>query len=56
MRGEEVFEQLVRERTEELRSTQNEIISRLGAAVESRDAAAGRHVGRISFLAQGSPR
>jgi response regulator RpfG family c-di-GMP phosphodiesterase len=51
-RDNEVLEERVRERTEELRETQIEIISRLGAAVESRDAETGSHIERISFLAQ----
>jgi len=47
-----ILEQRVRERTEELRETQMEIISRLGAAVESRDSETGSHIERIGFLAQ----
>jgi putative two-component system response regulator len=47
-----ILEQRVRERTEELRETQMEIISRLGAAVESRDAETGSHIERIGFLTQ----
>ncbi|MFL5887194.1 MAG: CHASE2 domain-containing protein, partial [Thermoleophilaceae bacterium] len=48
----EMLELKVRERTEELRETQMEIIARLGAAVESRDHETGSHIERISFLAQ----
>jgi HD-GYP domain-containing protein (c-di-GMP phosphodiesterase class II)/CHASE2 domain-containing sensor protein len=48
-------EQLEREvsaRTEELRQTQLEVVSRLGRAVESRDADTGSHVDRMSALCQ----
>ena len=43
----ELLEARVRERTEELRRTQLEIVRRLGAAVEWRDADTGLHVDRI---------
>ena len=46
----ERLEQDVSARTEELRQTQLEIISRLGRAVESRDADTGRHIDRMSML------
>ena len=45
-----ILEARVRERTEELRETQMEIIGRLGAAVATRDAQTGSHVERIGFL------
>jgi putative two-component system response regulator len=45
-----ILEERVRERTEELRETQMEIISRLGAVVESRDTETGQHIERISLL------
>jgi HD-GYP domain-containing protein (c-di-GMP phosphodiesterase class II)/CHASE2 domain-containing sensor protein len=46
----ERLEHEVSERTEELRETQLEIVSRLGRAVESRDADTGSHVDRMSAL------
>ncbi len=46
----EVLEERVRERTEELRDTQLEIIRRLGQAAESRDEATGEHIERLSRL------
>jgi response regulator RpfG family c-di-GMP phosphodiesterase len=46
----ERLEQEVSARTEELRQTQLEIISRLGRAVESRDADTGQHIDRMSTL------
>jgi HD-GYP domain-containing protein (c-di-GMP phosphodiesterase class II) len=46
----ERLEREVAERTEELRETQLEIVSRLGRAVESRDADTGMHVDRMSAL------
>jgi putative two-component system response regulator len=45
-----ILEERVRERTEELRETQLEIIHRLGAAVESCDAETGVHIARINLL------
>ena len=51
-RDDEVVEQRVRERTEELRETQMEIIGRLGAAVESREAGSSYRVDRIGILAR----
>ena len=41
-----------RARTEELRQTQLEIVSRLGRAVESRDADTGAHIDRMAMLSQ----
>ena len=46
----ERLEEEVSVRTEELRQTQLEIVSRLGRAVESRDADTGVHVDRMSTL------
>jgi CHASE2 domain-containing sensor protein len=46
----ELLEQRVRERTEELRDTQLEIITRLGQAAESRDEETGEHITRIGGL------
>jgi HD-GYP domain-containing protein (c-di-GMP phosphodiesterase class II)/CHASE2 domain-containing sensor protein len=46
----EQLELEVTERTEELRETQLEIVSRLGRAVESRDADTGTHLDRMSAL------
>jgi response regulator RpfG family c-di-GMP phosphodiesterase len=46
----ERLEREVSARTEELRETQLEIVSRLGRAVESRDADTGTHVDRTSAL------
>ncbi|MGH2981823.1 MAG: CHASE2 domain-containing protein [Solirubrobacterales bacterium] len=46
----ELLEQRVRERTEELHETQLEIIRRLSQAAESRDEITGRHIGRIGTL------
>jgi HD-GYP domain-containing protein (c-di-GMP phosphodiesterase class II) len=48
----ERLEREVSARTEELRQTQLEIVSRLGRAVESRDADTGTHVDRMSALCQ----
>ena len=48
----EVLEERVRERTEELRVTQMEIIRRLGQAAESRDEATGAHIERLSQLSR----
>ena len=47
VRDNELLEARVRERTEELRRTQLELVRRLGAAVEWRDADTGLHVDRI---------
>ena len=49
---EAILEERVRERTEELRETQIEIIARLGAAVESREAGTGYCVDRMGVLAR----
>jgi response regulator RpfG family c-di-GMP phosphodiesterase len=46
----ERLEDEVSARTEELRQTQLEIVSRLGRAVESRDAETGGHIDRMSTL------
>jgi CHASE2 domain-containing sensor protein len=46
----ELLEERVRERTEELRDTQLEIITRLGQAAESRDEDTGEHIERIGGL------
>ena len=51
-RDNELLEARVRERTEELRLTQLEIVRRLGAAVEWRDADTGEHVDRIGRFAE----
>ncbi len=51
-RDNELLEARVRERTEELRRTQLEIVRRLGAAVEWRDADTGEHVDRIGRFAE----
>ena len=48
----EILEERVRERTEELRVTQLEIIRRLGQAAESRDEATGEHIERLSLLSR----
>ena len=47
-----LLEDLVRERTEELHSTQLEVIERLAHAAESRDEETGIHVQRIGRLAE----
>jgi len=47
----ELLERLVRERTQEVRDTQLELIHRLGQAAESRDEDTGAHIERISRLA-----
>src|SRR3954468_7845211 len=44
------LEQRVRERTQDLRRSQLEIVFRLGRVVESRDPATGRHITRMSRL------
>jgi response regulator RpfG family c-di-GMP phosphodiesterase len=46
----DLLEQRVRERTEDLRATQMEIVQRLGQAAESRDEDTGEHIERISRL------
>jgi HD-GYP domain-containing protein (c-di-GMP phosphodiesterase class II)/CHASE2 domain-containing sensor protein len=46
------LEDEVSARTEELRQTQLEIVSRLGRAVESRDADTGQHLDRMAALSQ----
>jgi CHASE2 domain-containing sensor protein len=48
----EVLERLVRERTEELRETQIEVIRRLGQAAESRDEDTGLHIERMSRMCE----
>ena len=48
----ELLEARVRERTEELRRTQLELVRRLGAAVEWRDADTGLHVDRIGRFSE----
>jgi CHASE2 domain-containing sensor protein len=48
----EVLEQRVRERTEELRETQLEVVRRLAQAAESRDGDTGAHVERMSLLCE----
>jgi CHASE2 domain-containing sensor protein len=47
-----LLEEQVRERTEELRATQLEVIRRLGRAAEWRDEETGHHVERISRLSE----
>jgi putative two-component system response regulator len=46
----ENLERLVREQTKAIRETQGEIITRLFAALESRDQETGEHVQRIGFM------
>ena len=48
----ELLERRVRERTEELRETQLEVVRRLGQAAESRDGATGQHIERMSRLCE----
>ena len=48
----EWLEERVRERTEELRETQLEVVRRLGQAAESRDGETGLHIERMSRLCQ----
>ncbi len=48
----ELLEERVRDRTEELRETQLEIVRRLGQAAESRDGETGLHIERMSRLCQ----
>ena len=50
----EELEQAVRERTEELRGTQLEVVRRLAQAAESRDGDTGRHIERMSSCASAS--
>ena len=49
-RDNELLEQKVRERTNELRETQLEVVSRLAQAAESRDHDTGEHIERMSRL------
>jgi CHASE2 domain-containing sensor protein len=48
----ELLEQAVRERTEELRETQLEVVRRLAQAAESRDGDTGQHIERMSLLCE----
>ena len=48
----EVLERRVRERTEELRETQLEVVRRLAQAAESRDGDTGAHIERMSLLCE----
>ena len=48
----ELLEDRVRERTEELHETQLEIIRRLSQAAESRDEVTGQHIGRIGLMCE----
>ena len=48
----EVLERLVRERTEELRETQMEVVRRLSQAAESRDEETGLHIERMSRMCE----
>jgi putative nucleotidyltransferase with HDIG domain len=48
----EILEQRVRERTEELRETQLEVVRRLAQAAESRDGDTGQHIERVSRLCE----
>jgi CHASE2 domain-containing sensor protein len=48
----EQLEQAVRERTEELRETQLEVVRRLAQAAESRDGDTGQHIERMSLLCE----
>jgi CHASE2 domain-containing sensor protein len=48
----EVLERRVRERTEELRQTQLEVVRRLAQAAESRDGDTGAHIERMSRLCE----
>ena len=48
----EQLEQAVRERTEELRETQLEVVRRLAQAAESRDGDTGQHIERMSVLCE----
>jgi CHASE2 domain-containing sensor protein len=51
-RRNDELEQVVRQRTAEVRSAQLEIIQRLAQATESRDQATGRHLDRMSVLCE----
>ena len=51
-RDNELLEARVRERTEELRETQLEVIQRLGQAAESRDEDTGQHIDRIGRMCE----
>ena len=51
-RHSELLERTVRERTEELRRTQLEVLERLAHAAESRDGETGEHIRRIGALAE----
>jgi response regulator RpfG family c-di-GMP phosphodiesterase len=48
----ELLEERVRERTEELRETQLEVIRRLSQAAESRDEVTGHHIQRIGVMCE----
>jgi response regulator RpfG family c-di-GMP phosphodiesterase len=48
----EVLEERVRERTAELRSTQLDVVHRLGQAAEARDGETGLHIQRIGHLSR----
>ena len=48
----ELLEERVRERTEELRETQLEVIRRLSQAAESRDEITGQHIQRIGLMCE----
>jgi response regulator RpfG family c-di-GMP phosphodiesterase len=48
----ELLEERVRERTEELRETQLEVIHRLSQAAESRDEVTGQHIQRIGLMCE----
>ena len=51
-RMNELLEQRVRERTDEVRETQLEIIHRLSQAAESRDEVTGQHIQRIGLMCE----
>jgi CHASE2 domain-containing sensor protein len=51
-RDNELLEQRVRERTEELWQTQVEVLQRLGVAIEWRDAETGSHIERIGAFCE----
>jgi CHASE2 domain-containing sensor protein len=51
-RMNELLEERVRERTEELRETQLEVIHRLSQAAESRDEITGQHIERIGLMCE----
>ncbi|MFN8108434.1 MAG: CHASE2 domain-containing protein [Thermoleophilia bacterium] len=48
----QVLEARVAERTAELRATQREVVQRLGAAADSREAETGRHIERVGRLCE----